>query len=58
MKGKAFLMRYVDDAVICFQNVEDAQKVLKALDKRFSNYGLTLHPEKTRLVAFGPAALA
>jgi group II intron reverse transcriptase/maturase len=57
LKGKAFLVRYVDDAVICFQNAEDAQKVLKVLDKRFSNYGLTLHPDKTRLVKFGRAAL-
>jgi group II intron reverse transcriptase/maturase len=57
LKGKAFLVRYVDDAVICFQNAEDAQKVLKVLDKRFSNYGLTLHPEKTRLVEFGRAGL-
>jgi RNA-directed DNA polymerase len=55
--GKAFLVRYVDDAVICFQNAEDAQKVLKVLDKRFLNYGLTLHPEKTRLVEFGRSAL-
>jgi RNA-directed DNA polymerase len=57
LQGKAFLVRYVDDAVICFQNAEDAQKVLTVLDKRFSNYGLTLHPEKTRLVQFGRAAL-
>lgn len=57
LKGKAFLVRYVDDAVLCFQNAEDAQKVLTVLEKRFSNYGLTLHPEKTRLVKFGRAAL-
>jgi RNA-directed DNA polymerase len=57
LKGKAFLVRYMDDAVICCQNGEDAQKVLEVLDKRFSNYGLTLHPEKTRLVKFGRAAL-
>lgn len=57
LKGKAFLVRYVDDAVICFQDEQDAQKVLKVLEKRFSNYGLTLHPEKTRLVMFGRAAL-
>ena len=57
LKGKAFLVRYMDDAVICFQDADDAQKVLKVLDKRFSNYGLTLHPEKTRLVEFGRAAL-
>jgi group II intron reverse transcriptase/maturase len=58
LKGKAFVVRYVDDAVICFQNEEDAQKVLEVLDKRFSKYGLTLHPQKTRLVAFGREALA
>lgn len=57
LQGGAFLIRYVDDAVICFQTAEDAQKVLKVLDKRFSNYGLTLHPEKTRLVEVGRAAL-
>jgi len=36
LTGKAFVVRYVDDAVICFQNEEDARKVLKVLDKRFS----------------------
>ena len=57
LKGKAFVVRYVDDAVICFQNKEDAQRVLTVLAKRFSNYGLTLHPEKTRLMEFGRTAL-
>jgi RNA-directed DNA polymerase len=57
LTGKAFVVRYVDDAVICFQNEEDAQKVLTVLTKRFSKYGLTLHPDKTRLVEFGRSAL-
>jgi len=57
LRGKAFVVRYMDDAVICFQNEEDAQKVLQVLEKRFSKYGLTLHPQKTRLVEFGRAAL-
>jgi RNA-directed DNA polymerase len=57
LKGKAFLVRYVDDAVICFEHEEDAQKVKEVLGKRFSKYGLTLHPEKTRLVEFGREAL-
>src|SRR6266478_67884 len=57
LTGKAFVVRYVDDAVICFQNEEDAQKVLTVLAKRFSKYGLTLHPDKTRLVEFGRSAL-
>lgn len=57
LQGKAFLVRYVDDAVICFQNQEDAQKVQEVLGKRFAKYGLALHPDKTRLVEFGRSAL-
>ena len=57
LAGKAYLVRYVDDAVICFQRKEDAQKVQEVLGKRFGKYGLTLHPEKTRLVEFGRSAL-
>jgi hypothetical protein len=38
---------------LCFEHKEDAEKVLSVLPKRFAKYGLTLHPEKTRLVEFG-----
>jgi hypothetical protein len=31
---------------------EDARRVLEVLPKRFGKYGLTLHPDKTRLVPF------
>jgi RNA-directed DNA polymerase len=58
LRGKVFVVRYADDAVLCFQYREDAEKVLQVLPKRFARYGLTLHPEKTRLVAFGREALA
>lgn len=57
LKGKAYLVRYVDDAVICFQKKEDAQKVHEVLGKRFGKYGLTLHPQKTCLIEFGRSAL-
>ena len=40
-------------AVLSFQYREDAEKVMEVLPKRFAKYGLTLHPEKTRLVDFG-----
>ncbi len=36
----------------------DAEKVLAVLRKRFEKYGLTLHPEKTRLIEFGREALS
>jgi RNA-directed DNA polymerase len=52
LKGRAFLMRYADDFVMGFASEEDARRVLDVLPKRFGNYGLTLHPDKTRLVSF------
>ena len=43
--------------LLCFQYREDAERVLAVLPKRFAKYGLTLHPEKTQLLAFGRSAL-
>lgn len=52
MKGRALMVRFADDAVLVFEKEEDARRVLDVLPKRFGKYGLTLHPEKTRLVNF------
>ena len=52
LKGRASLIRYADDAVLVFETEGDARRVLDVLPKRFGRYGLTLHPEKTRLVPF------
>jgi RNA-directed DNA polymerase len=52
LKGRAFEIRYADDAVICFEREEDARRVMKVLPKRLAKYGLEMHPEKTRLVNF------
>jgi group II intron reverse transcriptase/maturase len=52
MKGRSFLIRYADDAIIGFSDEQDARRVLEVLPQRFGRYGLTLHPEKTRLVLF------
>lgn len=58
LRGQAYEIRFADDFILCFQYREDAEKVLAVLKKRFEKYGLTLHPEKTRLMAFGRYALA
>jgi group II intron reverse transcriptase/maturase len=50
--GRAELVRFADDFVIVCELDRDAKRVLKALRKRLSKYGLELHPEKTRLVKF------
>ena len=52
MRGRAFLVRYADDFVLVFSHEEDARRVLEVLPKRFARYGLTVHPDKTRLVRF------
>jgi hypothetical protein len=52
LKGRTSLIRYADDAVLVFERAGDARRVLDVLPKRFGKYGLTLHPEKTRLVPF------
>jgi RNA-directed DNA polymerase len=57
LRGEAHEIRYADDAILCFQYRADAEKVLAVLPKRFAKYGLTLHPEKTRLIAFGRFAM-
>jgi len=53
MKGRVFAVRYADDLVIGFTHREDAERVYRVIFRRFEKYGLTLHPEKTRLVEFG-----
>ncbi len=52
MKGSAFLVRYADDALMVFSSEGDARRVMAVLAKRFERFGLSLHPEKTRLVDF------
>ena len=52
MRGRAFLVRFADDAVLGFEREDDARRVLEVLPKRLGRFGLTLHPEKTRLVDF------
>jgi group II intron reverse transcriptase/maturase len=52
LRGKACLSRYADDFVIGFEYREDAERVLAVLPRRMQRYGLTLHPDKTRLLDF------
>jgi RNA-directed DNA polymerase len=54
LKGEAFLIRYADDFVIGVAREDDARRIMAVLPKRMSKYGLTVHPEKTRLVRFQP----
>ena len=52
LRGRAFIIRYGDDFVMVFSDRSDALKVMDVLPKRLGKYGLTMHPDKTRLVPF------
>ncbi len=47
------LVRFADDYVAGFEHREDAERFLAELRGRFAEFGLELHPEKTRLIEFG-----
>ena len=52
LKGRSYLIRFGDDFVIGCELEEDARRVMAVLPKRFGRFGLSIHPEKTRLVSF------
>jgi len=52
MKGRCFLIRFADDFVIGCELEGDARRIMSVLPKRFARFRLTIHPEKTRLIAF------
>ena len=52
LRGEAYLVRYIDDFVVCFQYREDALRLEDALRNRLERFGLTLEPTKTKLVEF------
>lgn len=52
LHGRAMFVRYADDGVFGFEREEDARRVLAVLGKRLERFGLTLHPQKTRLLDF------
>lgn len=52
MKGKVSLARFADDFVVIFSDQNDALRFMEVLPKRFNKFGLTIHPEKTKLIPF------
>ena len=52
-RGEAYLIRYADDFVCCFQYKDDAENFYAALSVRMAKFGLELAYEKTRILEFG-----
>jgi group II intron reverse transcriptase/maturase len=55
-EGDMVVVRYADDFVVGFTHREEAARFLAELRERFARFGLTLHPDKTRLIEFGRTA--
>jgi RNA-directed DNA polymerase len=54
--GDVIVVRFADDIVVGFQVKSDADRFWVELAERFRTFHLELHPEKTRLLEFGPHA--
>ena len=54
--GDVVVVRFADDIVVGFQVKSDAERFWAELAERFRKFRLELHPEKTRLLEFGPYA--
>jgi len=52
-RGDMIVTRFADDFVVGFQHLGDAKQFLSDLRKRFAEFNLELHPDKTRLIEFG-----
>jgi RNA-directed DNA polymerase len=56
-RGDVIIVRYADDVVMGFELKEDAERFLREVRERLAQFGLELHPEKTRLIEFGRNAV-
>jgi group II intron reverse transcriptase/maturase len=55
--GQVIIVRYADDSVFGFERKADAERFLAELRERLMQFGLALHPDKTRLIEFGRFAI-
>ena len=55
--GDVIIVRFADDIVLGFQRKADADQFRAELTERMRKFHLELHPEKTRLLQFGPFAI-
>jgi len=56
-KGSAYLIRYADDFVCCFQYQEEASSFYQDLTERLKTFNLEVAEDKSRIIAFGKDSL-
>jgi RNA-directed DNA polymerase len=55
-RGQAYLVRYCDDFICCFQYEEDARAFYQMLTPRLAKFNLDIADEKTKIIVFGRKA--
>ena len=55
-RGDAYIVRYADDFVCCFQYEEEAQAFYRALITRLKRFNLDVAEDKTKIIPFGKYA--
>lgn len=55
-RGRAYLVRYADDYVCCFQDEADAKRFMSVMTERLASFNLEVEPSKTTLIRFGSQA--
>lgn len=55
-EGDVIAVRYADDLVVGFEHRHEAERFLAEFQERLAEFGLELHPDKTRLIEFGRRA--
>jgi len=52
-KGQAYIVRYADDFVCCFQHKSEAQQFFHSLKLRLKKFKLEIAEDKTKIIPFG-----
>ncbi|SNT27877.1 group II intron reverse transcriptase/maturase [Bacillus sp. OK838] len=52
-KGQAYIVRYADDFVCCFQHKSEAQQFFYSLKLRLKKFNLEIAQDKTKIIPFG-----
>jgi group II intron reverse transcriptase/maturase len=52
-KGQAYIVRYADDFVCCFQYKSEAQEFFQSLKLRLKKFNLEVAEDKTKIIPFG-----
>ena len=52
LQGRSFLIRFADDFVIGCEFEEDAHRLMRVVPQRFGKFGLSIHPDKSKMIRF------